>query len=307
VSSLKSILWDFIVQLYLFVPERARYPLKYVFYRLNPRQDWAQKKLFDETREKREKAKTEFVSQFLSKGGQLESYEEEFRHGKVPKFIGSALEDLSAETAIHDIHDVDAIRYYSIIREKKPDVVVETGVHNGISTLTILSALRQNGYGHLYSIDSSNTSVREDRPNHYTREGKSAAMSGSEMVADSLEPGWLIPDELRDDWTLIEGNSRRELPLLLDRLNGVDVFLHDSDHSRSTILFEFTIAWEHLTDGGVILSHHTARNDAFETFTEEHHCESGSVHWWVPNGPLDIEYPRQSAFIVKPADDAERA
>gem|GEM_PF-4501569 len=42
---------------------------------------------------------------------------------------------------------------YSVVRATKPEIVVETGVNNGISTYFILSALERNDSGLLYSID----------------------------------------------------------------------------------------------------------------------------------------------------------
>ncbi|ACR41605.1 O-methyltransferase [Saccharolobus islandicus] len=44
---------------------------------------------------------------------------------------------------------------YCLIREIKPQLVIETGVANGISTFLILNAIMKNGNGKLYSIDIS--------------------------------------------------------------------------------------------------------------------------------------------------------
>jgi len=42
---------------------------------------------------------------------------------------------------------------YFMIRIQKPNVVIETGVHRGVSTSFILQALEDNNKGNLYSID----------------------------------------------------------------------------------------------------------------------------------------------------------
>ena len=45
------------------------------------------------------------------------------------------------------------IPLYFLVRELKPEKIIETGVHRGVSSLFILQALEDNGKGELYSID----------------------------------------------------------------------------------------------------------------------------------------------------------
>ena len=42
---------------------------------------------------------------------------------------------------------------YYLVRSLKPHIAVETGVSDGMSSLMILSAMKDNRIGHLYSID----------------------------------------------------------------------------------------------------------------------------------------------------------
>src|SRR5205085_9625877 len=42
---------------------------------------------------------------------------------------------------------------YALIRARRPSVIIETGVCNGVSSAVILTALERNQHGHLYSID----------------------------------------------------------------------------------------------------------------------------------------------------------
>ena len=42
---------------------------------------------------------------------------------------------------------------YWLIRELKPEIVVETGTHRGLTTLYMLAALYDNGKGHLHTCD----------------------------------------------------------------------------------------------------------------------------------------------------------
>lgn len=130
---------------------------------------------------------------------------------------------------------------YSLCRKIRPDIVVETGVASGVSSSYILCSLEENKNGVLYSIDLS------------WQEGQS---------------GWLIPDYLQHRWHLITGRSSDKLPPLLDNLNTIDIFLHDSEHTYRNMLFEYQAAWIHLRHGGLLLSHNIDASDAFPDFCE---------------------------------------
>ena len=134
----------------------------------------------------------------------------------------------------------------------------------GFSTAFSLLALQANGEGHLHSIDLPREVGREYEPGtFYEGEGRAGIPPGS-------EPGWLIPSELRDRWTLILGRSQEELPPLLARLGTVDSFMHDSEHSFECMWFEFNAAWQHLRDSGVLLSDDVNSTEAFPRFAAEH-------------------------------------
>jgi predicted O-methyltransferase YrrM len=137
---------------------------------------------------------------------------------------------------------------YVLVRIFKPEVVVETGVANGVSSSFILKALDQNSRGRLYSIDL-----------HY-REGVSVPI-GKEL-------GWIVPEELRNRWLLVLGESTKVLPKLLEKLGTVDMFFHDSRHTYKTMMKEYSIVWPFLKDGGLLLSHDVKSNDAFLDFVD---------------------------------------
>lgn len=138
---------------------------------------------------------------------------------------------------------------YALTRVLRPEVVVETGVANGISSSFILKALDNNGKGTLYSIDL-----------HY-REGVTVPL-GRKL-------GWVIPEELRHRWSLLLGESTKVLPRLLHDLGFVDIFLHDSRHTYRTMMKEYAIAWPYLRRGGLLLSHDVKLNDAFLDFCDK--------------------------------------
>jgi predicted O-methyltransferase YrrM len=144
----------------------------------------------------------------------------------------------------YGIGPAPGLALYIICRRHKPDIVVETGVASGVSSSHILGALEQNKRGQLYSID--------------------------QPWREQDQSGWLIPDYLRQRWHLILGRSSRELAPLLRKVAGIDIFLHDSDHSSENMLREFKAAWAHLKVGGLLLAHNIDSNEAFSDFSRDH-------------------------------------
>lgn len=135
---------------------------------------------------------------------------------------------------------------YSIIRKFRPNILVETGVCNGISTSFILYALYKNNYGKLYSID-----FPEIENTHYDNnvfwKGK-----GGAIIPKNHKSGWVIPDYLRERWKLIVGKSQDKLPSLLNNLKNIDFFMHDSEHSYECMTFEFNEAFKYLNTNRIL-------------------------------------------------------
>jgi len=166
-------------------------------------------------------------------------------------------------------HSLGAIGYvegtylYAILRHLRPETAVETGVANGFSTAFSLLALAENGGGKLHSIDLPREVGRAYEPGtFYEGEGRAGIPGGA-------EPGWLIPAELKERWTLILGRTQDALPPLLERLGTIDTFMHDSEHSFDCMWFEFNAAWPHLRAGGVLLSDDVNSTEAFPRFARE--------------------------------------
>ena len=136
---------------------------------------------------------------------------------------------------------------YCCVRVFKPQVMVETGVSHGYSSWVILNALHKNGSGHLYSIDL---------PDHDTND--------SYNVEGESKVGWMVPDGLKNQWTLQLGDAKKLLPALMDELSAIDLFFHDSDHSYEHMTFEFQCVYESVKSGGLILSDDVDKNTAFQ-------------------------------------------
>ena len=160
--------------------------------------------------------------------------------------------------------DFDVLLLYLLVRLKRPETVVETGISSGRSSTAILEALERNGSGTLYSIDLPKLS--EGTTTTVTLQGASYRQYVKEGEA---EPGWLVPSALKGRWRKILGDSNKELPRLAETLSSIDLFYHDSDHTRETMLAEFRTVWPLIPPGGVLLADDISASTAWQEFTHE--------------------------------------
>lgn len=149
--------------------------------------------------------------------------------------------------------------YYVMTRLLKPDIIVETGVNEGISSAFILYAMEHNQHGKLYSIDLPNIDV----------ELYPGGPRQTDGVPDEKGTGYLVPHHLRSRWELRLGDAKDLLPELLPTLPKIDIFIHDSLHSYDHMFFEYQAAWPYLKPQGILLSDDIDYNNAFDDFTRE--------------------------------------
>jgi hypothetical protein len=134
---------------------------------------------------------------------------------------------------------------YVLCRALRPAVVLETGVAYGVSSSFITKALDVNGHGELHSVDRAPVRAQ---------------------VEDYI--GALVPDDLRARWTLHRGTSRRLLPRLLPTIEGLGLFVHDSQHTYRNVSWELRTVAPLLTQRAAVLVDDTAANCAFEHWVE---------------------------------------
>jgi hypothetical protein len=290
-----------IEQVYHLTPESLQPRLEKSYYVVSPNHSWEKKR-------KEAKATDEFVEQFFDSHDEYQSYKEEFFQGEIRDICERALSEVEGDKRIYDAHKDESANLYALVRKRRPATVVETGVHNGISTVSILLALERNETGTLHSIDAGpeihsdgeDGDVPAAEAAYYERGRPSCAEPKSHVLPDGKQPGWIIPDELRERWQLTVGRSRRELPALLAEVDDVSLFLHDSEHSTSGMLFEFELTWEWLEPGGVLMSLHVDQNAAFETFVDERECTHGlSSYEYVGNSNPTYDAPCSSGYAIK--------
>jgi predicted O-methyltransferase YrrM len=161
---------------------------------------------------------------------------------------------------------------YILCRALRPVTVIETGVASGASSFVMLSALKENGCGRLFSIDLP--------PSEWEFVFPEYRQLARESLPSKKAPGWLVPPFLRDKWELITGDSKKELSALLAKLGKVDIFYHDSEHTRETMLWEYHTVWPYLKLGGVLTSDDVTWNTAFKEFRTEKKNEATSNRWF---------------------------
>lgn len=136
----------------------------------------------------------------------------------------------------------EALVLYSLVRMRRPDNVVETGVASGVSTFFVLSALEANQSGQLHSFD--------------------------------VDPkaGRLLRDTERERWHFIvlpRRQSRRAFQDEVGRLGPIDCFYHDSDHAYKHQTFEYRTVFPQMSKGGIFASDDVDWSFAFLDFAAE--------------------------------------
>jgi len=115
--------------------------------------------------------------------------------------------------------------------------------------------MHENFEGKLFSIDAPNSDSDwwVKHPITQLPEGK--------------DVGWAVPPRLKARWELVLGKSKETMPPLLEKIGGIEMFLHDSEHTPENMLFEYDLAYRHLRHGGVLLSDDFAMAEGeFERF-----------------------------------------
>ena len=135
---------------------------------------------------------------------------------------------------------------YVLVKSKKPQFLVETGVANGISTNAIMSALDEgNSLGSLSSFD-----VLPETKDAYTGKGK-----------------WSF--QLLD-----KKRTHKKLSMAAENSPLVDIWLHDSNHGYRWQKFEYLLALSKLKEDGVLISDDIDASPAWGELSKSHFKKS---------------------------------
>jgi predicted O-methyltransferase YrrM len=113
--------------------------------------------------------------------------------------------------------------WYAIVRMTKPALVVETGVDQGMGAVVLCAALKRN--------------AAEGYPGQYR---------GTDI---NPQAGYFLRGEYAKFGQVLYGDSLQSLA----KLNNIDVFINDSDHSADYELAEYEMIKDKLTSGAIIL------------------------------------------------------
>jgi hypothetical protein len=216
-----------------------------------------------------ERVAREFVEGVLGGEDVLERYRTEVEEARLVEQLQAGYEEYwgivepSSRYNTGRLGYEEGVRLYALVRKLRPQVAVETGVCNGFSTAFLLLGLDRNGEGELHSIDLPEVVGADYEPGTFW-EGKQGA-----AIPPGKDPGWMIPEPLRERWSLSIGRSQDELPPLLERLAEIDLFVHDSEHSYECMDFEFRAAWPALGTGGALVADDWNWNEAFDELARD--------------------------------------
>jgi hypothetical protein len=143
--------------------------------------------------------------------------------------------------------------WYGVVRALKPDLVVETGIHDGLGSTALLAAVAANRRGIVISIDP--------RP----------------------RAGWLVPDYLRRHWSPVKDTSEAVLPGLSD----IGVFIHDSVRSAEVEAWELETALERRADRFALMSNRASLDNTFRDTV----IAAGASPSIFYERPVDTFYP----------------
>jgi predicted O-methyltransferase YrrM len=157
-----------------------------------------------------------------------------------------------------DWFGLNRILLYCLVREFKPQLILETGVYYGGNSAFILRALGKNDSGKLISIDFPQNKM------------ESAALilrhpwvGESELYAAKYESGFIIPKYLKKYWEIVLSDS---LEVLSKFENPVDMFVHDSEHTLEHVKSELTLIWDKISDNGLALIDDIDWSNGFYSF-----------------------------------------
>ncbi len=123
--------------------------------------------------------------------------------------------------------------------------VLETGVAYGWSSLAILISLLNRSGAHLISTDKPYPGRNNE---NYV--------------------GCVIPENLKEQWTLLRHSDRKGVPLALDQMKTLELCHYDSDKSYAGRMSTYPPLWDALRKGGIFISDDIGDNLGFHDFCQ---------------------------------------
>jgi predicted O-methyltransferase YrrM len=186
------------------------------------------------------------------------------RRAFVERYVGELANKYGAHYVPGWVNLDDALFLYWLVRQAKPRTIVQTGVCNGLSAALMMLALVKNGpQGRLRVIDLPLVFNPDDPA--WTVRGTVYGV----VIPEGKSSGWLVPDAYRDRFEVWNGDAKDLLPSLVDRVDSIDFFFHDSDHTYDHMMFEFRQIKRKLNRGGLLVSDDVSWNASLWDFADE--------------------------------------
>ena len=245
----------------LVFPYRCRLIIRYLFRALKKSIPWLfRSKEFANFTYDLTPSNKEYLAWFIANvcdtsEGEISGYFEELESSvRLQKYINDRLQQHRRGNEI----DSEAffgrrIGWYAIVRATKPRIVVETGTEKGLGSLVLAEALIKNESGRLITID----------------------MEPSSGLLIGPEYGGVIERMIDDSLQAIS------------KIDRIDLFIHDSDHSAEHESREFKLLQSRLSSKGIVLSDNSHVTTELAKWSLEH----GRRFVYFSEQPLNHWYP----------------
>lgn len=245
----------------LVFPYRCRLIIRYLFRALKKSIPWLfRSKEFANFTYDLTPSNKEYLAWFIANvcdtsEGEIRGYFEELESSvRLQKYINDRLQQHRRGNEI----DSEAffgrrIGWYAIVRATKPKIVVETGTEKGLGSLVLAEALIKNESGRLITIDMEPSS------------------------------GLLIGPEYGGVIERMIDNSLQAI----SKIDRIDLFIHDSDHSAEHESREFKLLQSRLSSKGIVLSDNSHVTTELAKWSLEH----GRRFVYFAEQPLNHWYP----------------
>ena len=185
---------------------------------------------------------------------------------------------------------------YVLVRYLKPKHVLETGVYYGGNTVFLLAAAHQNNFGTVHSIDLPDSKIRalRNESNNHKNLARHTLVGESELYDETLSPGFIIPEYLKDRWNFIGGNSVEVIPTLDYHF---DFYIHDSDHSFDFLNREISAAMGKMNKSAIMIVDDLNWSNSFFKFCVEWELypllatDNGKDSLMVRTGIVKLDHP----------------